>query len=344
MVFNIPLLRIQVGAFGFGCASIVALVLSFVCGVGGAQASALSVVASIKPVHSLVARVMDGVGAPVLLLKGASSPHHMTIKPSQAAALANADLIVMVGGGMAAGLDKAVAGVAPNVAVLRLSDVPGVRRLAAREAGDWAGEPDHHAHHDDHDEHRADHHADHHADRDHHDHGDFDPHLWLSPANAKAFVGTFAAKLAALDPANADRYAENARQTGLAIDEAQRDVTAALAGVPRRGYLVYHDAYGYFEQAFGLHPIGGVVAGVERAPGAKRILKLRQRMKGADVRCLFTETPQVPALANTLVRDTDVKLGVMDPLGRALPPGPDLYGTLLRDLAANYGACMTGAQ
>ncbi len=287
----------------------------------GAAWAAPQVVVSIPPLHSLTAAVMDGVGRPVLLLRGTRSPHDHSLRPSQAAALENADLVVWVGEGLEAFLGRALTGLAGRAEDLEVIEIEGLVLLANREVKTDPGHDDDHGH-------------------DHGHYGRIDPHLWLDPVNARLIAKALAARLATLDPANAVRYRTNATRLAVHLDALDLELGQALASVKGRRYLVYHDAYRYFARRYGLGGLGAVTLDAARKPGAGRLMELRRQIAESGVRCLFHE-PQFPAaLLTTLAEDHDVRAAELDPLGVDLDPGPVAYFTLLRRLAKSFRDCL----
>ena len=338
------------------------LALATAAFLGGAAAGpvagddGLRVVASIKPVHSLVSAVMAGVGEPHLIIRGRASPHTFTMRPSDAAALEDADIIFMVGDTMETALSGPVDSLAGDAPVVRLADTPGLVLRTIREGGAFE-DHDHgshgHADHDDHDD-EAMHHDDHDDDHghghghddhdepadDHADHGPYDMHVWLDPINGWTMARAIAGALSEVDPANAATYDANVdallqRLDGLTGDIAER--VAPARGVP---FIVFHDGYRYFEDRFGLSAAGSVVVSPERPPGARRIFQLRQRVEEMGVVCVFDEPQFDRRLVRTVVEGSDVRSGTVDPLGASIEDGPELYFTLLSNMAASFADCL----
>lgn len=288
--------------------------------------AAPSVVASVKPVHGLVAAVMQDVGEPRLLLRGGQSPHTYSLKPSDAAALETADLVVWVGPELESFLARPLRSLSEPGRIMRLTRLDEVRLLQARAGGVWEREAGHE-----------------------HGHGDeetdepgVDPHVWLDPDNAVAIVDAVAARLAAIDPANAAAYTANAERARAAITAADRDARTLLSPVRGAPYLVFHDAYQYFERHYGLNAAGAVAVTPDRPPGARRLYEIRERLGDLGVRCVFREPQFPPDLLRTVVDDMPVRVGILDPLGAALPPGPEFYPRLLRAMAQTLADCLSG--
>lgn len=304
-----------------------------------AWAEAPKVVVSIKPIHSLVASVMQGVGEPALLVRGGASPHTYTLKPSDAKSLSGADLVVWVGPEMEGFLEKPLSANAAKAKVLTLLTVPGMALLDARETGAW--EPHDHGH--DHDGHKAKEGAKDgakHGHDDEHEHDEVNTHLWLDPANARRIVTATADALAAKDPANAEAYRTNAERTVQSIDALDAELKAALAPVANKPFVVFHDAYQYFEARYNLSGVGSITVNPDRRPSAKRLSAIRAKIAGLEASCVFAEPQFEPALVRTVTEGTKARTGVLDPEGADLAEGVALYPTLMRNLAASLRACL----
>ncbi len=284
-----------------------------------------SVVVSIKPLHSLVAAIMQGVGKPYLLIKGASSPHTYSMRPSDAAELQGADLIFWAGPALEAFLEKPLASLTGDATPVALMNAPGVDLLPPRENGNF--EPE------DHDEE--------HADGDHHHDEEIDPHFWLDPENARAAARTIALTLSARDPQHAALYTQNAATLDkkiLSLEERLKESTAPLAGRP---FIVFHDAYQYFERRFAITATGSITVNPQAQPGAARIAQIEEKLKQLNTVCIFTEPQFAPRLVQTLTTENNVRSGELDPLGASIPEGPDMYEDLLVSLADALKSCLS---
>jgi zinc transport system substrate-binding protein len=288
-----------------------------------ARAEAPRVVASIKPVHSLVAAVMEGVATPALLVPGAASPHVYSLKPSDARKLAAARIVFWIGPMYEGFLVKPLAALGGATRVVTLAEAPGVVVLSAREGGMWEEHED---------AHEA---AGAHADAAHED-----GHLWLDIGNAKEIVAAAAAALVEADPEHAPQYQANSAQTTAALDALDARLGAQLTAVAGVPYIVFHDAYQYLELRYGLTAAGSVTVAPERKPGARRIEEIRAKIKDAHVACMFSEPQFEPALVRSIAGDTGVRTGVLDPIGADIPEGPALYGTMMERLAAALVKCL----
>jgi zinc transport system substrate-binding protein len=301
-------------------------------------------VVTIKPVHSLVAGVMAGIAEPTLLIDGAGSPHDHALKPSEARALAAADLVVWVGPEIEGFFIKPAKSLAKDTVVLTLLERSELTRLPARQGGAWSRHR-----HDDHDEKHGDEkHGDekHRKHEDKHGHGeaddDFDAHVWLDPANARAIVEVLAETLASMDPDNAAAYRANANRMSHELKAMEREIAGLIA--PSRGtpYVVFHDAYQYFEARFGMNAVGSISVSPDRRPSARRLVEIRHRIVEAGAECIFTEPQFPPRLAETAREGTPARLGVLDPLGVETKAGPSAYGEMMRGLALGLAACLEG--
>jgi zinc transport system substrate-binding protein len=325
-------------------------------------AGEIEVVASIKPVHSLVAGVMEGVGAPALLVKGASSPHDYSMRPSDARALAGAQVVFWVGEGLETFLTKPLAALAADATIVALSEAPGVELLPTREGGLWRehelgeADPDAHAEHEepgdeDHEQIRKaaaarDQRQQRAGPEDEHGHapGEFDMHLWLDPRSAEAMVGAVVAALSKADPENAATYQGNGRALRSELQELDVSLSARLAPVRDRPFVVFHDAYQYLENRYALNAVGAITVDPRRRPGARRLAEIQQRLAELDVACVFFEPQFEPALVDTVIEGTSAKKGVLDPLGADLDPGADQYLQLMGALAAAVIDCLGAAR
>lgn len=294
------------------------------------------VVATIQPIHSLVAAVMEGVGEPpTLLVRPGASPHAYQSRPSEAAALRGADLVVWVGGGLETFLAKAVGDLDGRTKVLELMAAPGVDLLPSREGGTWD---------DDHGGAHPDGEAAAHGPAEHGGDGARDAHLWLSPANARAIVRAVAVSLAGIDPARAGRYRANAEATAVRLDDLEDELAAQLAPVRGRPYVVLHDAYQYLEQAFGLRAVGSITVNPERQPGARRLAALRERLRRQGAVCVFGEPQQAAGtrLVATVAEGTGAGTGELDAEGGVrIEPGPEAYFALMRHNADALADCLS---
>jgi zinc transport system substrate-binding protein len=295
---------------------------------GAAPAPAPSVVATLLPLHSLAAGVMAGVGTPHLLVPPSASPHAYALAPSDAAALAGADLILWVDPALETFLTASLDRLANRTSVLRVSTVAGTIRLPRREGTLWAD--------DDH-EHEHDHEHDHeHVAED----GNFDPHPWLDPRNAIVWTRAIAAALSGLDPERAATYTANAEAQVASLERLDDELGARLAPLVGRPFLVSHDAFHYLEDRYGLSAVGAVSLALGRPAGVRHMVDLEHRLTDSGALCIFHEPDDGAPLAARLAEGTPIRLGVLDPLGRDQAPGAGHYAATLRAVADGLTACL----
>ena len=293
----------------------------------------IKVVASIKPIHSLASYLMDGVGKPDLIVDGYNSPHGFALKPSHAKMLQNADLIFWVGEDLETFLEKPLKSIAKKAEKIELMEIKGVKKLEFRERNIFEGHDDHG--HDDHKEHghKEDKHDDHHE----HAHGEHDPHIWLDPINAKAILSEMAEHLIEKDPNNASVYKANLKKAHNALDNLTKKVKSELKGDFKS--IVFHDAYQYFEKRFNVNVLGAFTVNTDVLPGAEQLAEIREIIEHEKVTCVFSEPQFNPDIIKAVAKDTNIKTGVIDPLGATLDPGKDLYFDLIRNMYASFKSC-----
>ena len=326
----------------------------FSAGAAAARAEAPSVVVSIKPIHSLVSAIMQGVGEPSLIVEGAASPHTYSLKPSNAAALQDADVIFWVGHGLEAFLEKPLESLGGKATVVELEDAPGLEKLPFREGGPFEahtheGEEGHdHAHeghsHDtdghDHAKEAEGHGHGEEAGHEGHEHGEFDMHLWLSPENARAIAAEAAKVLAEKDPANAETYNKNLASLNEKLVALDKELAETVAPIKDKPFIVFHDAYQYFEHHYGVLAAGSITVSPETLPGAERLTQIRDKVKTLGATCVFAEPQFEPKLVNVVIEGTPAKSGTLDPEAATLDPGPDLYFTLMKSIATSLRDCL----
>ena len=292
----------------------------------------IKVVTTIKPLHSLIANVMDGVGEPSLIIEGSTSPHSFTLKPSHAKLLEEANLIFWFGEGIETFMERPLESIVKNAEVVELMKVKSIKKLKFREESIFGDHDDH----DDHDDHAEEGHDDH-AEHEGHNHGEFDAHIWLDPINAKEMVHEIAHKLGDLDPANKDKYEANAEVTILALDKLIDDVSHDINKDAK--FVVFHDAYQYFEERFGLRAAGALTLNTNVLPGAKQIKEIQDVIKDKGINCIFSEPQFNPRIISTIAKDTNIKTGIFDPLGENLNADKSLYFKLITNLKNELKGC-----
>ena len=309
-----------------------------------------NVAADIAPIHSLVSRVMDSVGAPKLIVQSGASPHGYRLRPSEAKALQDADHVFWMGEELTPWLDSAIGTLASKASVTTLLDQQGVilhdfREGALFEAHDHSthGDDDHNDHddHDDHKDHKDhDDHDDHKDHDDHDDHGSHDPHAWLSPENAKLWLNIIASKLSVSDPENAATYFMNAAAGQAEIEAMIAEVKATLKPVQGGKFVVFHDAYQYFENDFDFYASGAISLGDSSDPSPARIEKVQKRIRDEGIQCVLAEPQFKKGLVATVMEGSDATASVIDPLGAELETGPKLYTRLIKNMAKTLRNCL----
>jgi zinc transport system substrate-binding protein len=292
-----------------GLASLVAIA-------GAARAEVPRVVTDIPPVHALVSQVMGGLGQPELLLERGASEHGFQLRPSQAAGLNDAGLVVWIGPELTPWLDRALASVPLEVSRLGLLDAPGTITQGYGE-GDHGHEGE--------------------------AHDGVDPHAWLKPANAAIWLMAIAGELGRLDPENAATYTANAVAAVQGVTALDAGVAAILAPVADQPVIVFHEAFGYFAAQYDIHLVGAIAAGDAAAPGAARIAALREMVVAGGAVCIFPEVQHDPVMVEQMVEGTVARIGApLDPLGSTLEPGAGLYAALMTGMAQTIADCVAG--
>ncbi len=346
-------------------------ILSFLTFFTSANAE-IKVVTSIKPIHSLASYLMEGVGSPDLIVDGYASPHGFALKPSHAKMLQEADLIFWVGEGLENFLEKPLKSIAKKAEKIELLEIKGLKKLKFREKNIFDEHHDHgheeeghdedghddHGHdedgHDDHG-HEEEGHDDHGHDEDGHDdhgheeeghddhgheghaHGEYDPHIWLDPANAKTILNEMVEHLIENDEKNASIYKSNLDKALKDIDKLISDVNSELN--QNISFIVFHDAYQYFENRFNVKVLGAFTVNTDVMPGAEQLSEIREIIEHDKVGCIFSEPQFNPDIINAVAKDMDIKTGVLDPLGATLDPGKGLYFKLIKNMSNSFKGC-----
>ena len=297
---------------------------------GAAYAETPQVAVDIAPVHSLVARVMDGIGKPDLIIQPGASPHEYSLRPSEASALQAADLVFWIGPDLTPWLTDTIGTLASDAVVTELMEADGTIELEFREGALF--EAHDHGDDDDHDEAESGHEG--------HDHGAHDPHAWLSPKNAMNWLNVIAGQLSAVDPDNAGAYFANAAAGRTEIKTLIGEVTATLDPVRGGQFIVFHDAYQYFEMDFDFPASGAISISDASDPSPARIAKIQARIAEQGIDCVLAEPQFNPGLVATVLDGTDAQTGILDPLGSDLELGPAFYPHLIRNLSNVLADCM----
>lgn len=297
---------------------------------GPAQSEPVKAVASIKPLHALVAGVMQGTGEPYLIVKGGASPHQYSLKPSDARALEQADIVFWMGEGLERFLQRPIDNLARKATHVSMLDTPGIAKLPYREDGPFEGHAHGNKSHD-----RSGHASD--------AHEGIDMHLWLDPGNAKAMVRHIAQMLSKASPENTTRYTENAAALTQRLDKLDAELQRILQPVHTRPFIVFHDSYQYFEKHYGLHPVGSITVNPEVPPGARRVKEISERIRKSGAVCVFAEPQFNPQRVRSMLSSTAARPGMLDPVGAELEPGTGLYFDLMRNLARSMRDCLAQA-
>ncbi|MEX0694005.1 MAG: zinc ABC transporter substrate-binding protein [Rhodospirillales bacterium] len=297
-----------------------------------ANADSPRIVASIKPVHSLVAMVTEGIAEPYLIVKGAHSPHGYAMRPSDAKALTDADVIFWIGPALETFLAKPLNALSSKARIVSLLDE----------------EPEAAAHHDKKHDHKHEKEHDHkhdqkHTESDGHDHGGIDPHVWLDPAHALEMVEHIAETMIEILPNEKARIMQNQARALASLKLLEADIRRTLAPYQHNHVVVLHEAYNHFTRHFGLEDFIALTVSPEHKPGPARVIEIRKEIAEHDVRCVFAE-PQFPdTYIRLLVEGTPARAATLDPVGATIEPGPALYPTLMKNMAASLKDCLSGA-
>ena len=354
----------------------------------------VKVVTTIKPVHSLVSGVMDGVSNPTLIIEGSNNPHNFSLKPSHAKMLEEADIVFWIGEDLESFMEKPLSSLAKDAVKISFMDLPSIKKLKFREKNifddhddhghdDHDGHEDEHEGHDDHDHdgHKEDDHDDHghddhdghedehegHDDHDHdghkeddhddhghddhdghedeheghddhgHHHGEFDAHIWLDPSNAIEMVLEISHELSEIDPDNAAKYEQNADKMVASLKNLISEVDSTIS--KDASFVVFHDAYQYFENRFGVSSAGALTLNPDVLPGAKQIDAIQDLIQDDNIKCIFSEPQYNPKIIETLAADMNISTGVMDPLGAFIDQGPEMYNQLILNIANSLKEC-----
>lgn len=281
------------------------------------------VVTSIKPVHALVAGVMQGADEPELLIEGGASPHDYSLRPSDVRNINQAQVVFWIGPVLESFLEKSLQS-ANQTRSIELMDTPGLTLLPIRKAGVWEADQHHKGEEDHHHEHE----------------GRYDAHIWLDPHNAIVMIRHIGTMLGEVDPAHRAQYEKNSADWIQRLKELDQELATQLTPVKDVPYFVFHDAYQYFEHRYELNALGAITVGPEQLPGARRVQEIRSRIRANQARCVFGEPQFEPSLIHTLIEGTPARQGVLDPLGARLPAGPEAYFQLLRNLADSLRDCL----
>ena len=294
----------------------------------------IKVVTSIKPIHSLVSYIMDGVSSPDVIVDGYNSPHGFTLKPSHAKMLQEADIVIYIGEGIENFLEKPLESISKKSAKFELLKQSGIKKLKFRERNIF----------EDHDEHGHDKkvkkdedHDDHGHGHDEHGHGEFDPHIWLDPMNAKIIIKKITNQLSKIDRKNSSIYKSNSKKALKEIDQLIEEVKKNVN--KKASVVVFHDAYQYFESRFNINIIGALTVNTDVLPGAEQLSEIREVIEHEKVKCILSEPQFNPEIIKTIAKDTNINTGILDPLGANLDKGKTLYFDLIKNISSSFKNC-----
>ncbi|WP_299687135.1 zinc ABC transporter substrate-binding protein [uncultured Vibrio sp.] len=271
--------------------------------------SANTILTSFKPIQMIVTELTQGVSEPDVLMNSNASPHDYALKPSDVSKVSSADMVIWFGPDLEAFLTKVISS---NDNVIEIASIPGIN---LREFGNVGHEG--------------------------HDHGSHDPHFWLGIEQVNVAAKYISARLIESDPDNAMAYQENLDSFLIALKEKQQSIHEQLAPVKDKGYYVFHDAYGYFEQEFELNNLGHFTVSPERKPGAKSLIAIKKALVRDNVQCVFSEPQFTPAVIETVTRGSNAKQGQLDPLGSEVEVKSGSYFDFLQQLTDSYTNCLS---
>ena len=309
----------------------------------------IKVVTTIKPLHSLISRIMETRGEPQLIIEGTNNPHTFVFKPSHAKMIEEADIVFWIGEDLEAFMEKPLNSLAKDTKKIGFMDSESIEKIEFREKNifdDHDGHEDEHEGHEDDDEgheddddhgHKDDDHDDDHKDAHAHAHGEFDPHIWLDPENAKEMVKIIRDELIKIDPEGQRQYSVNTAGATLELDNLINSVEKELS--KDISYIVFHDAYQYFENRFGVIPAGALTLNPDVLPGAKQIADIQDVINDKGIKCIFSEPQYNPKIIETIGNDMKISTGVMDPLGAYIDAGPSMYSDLINGIANSIKDC-----
>jgi zinc transport system substrate-binding protein len=279
----------------------------------GAQAE-INVVTTIRPLHSIVSNIMQGIGTPNLLMRSTVSPHDFTLKPSNIRTLNQADIIFWIGPSLETRLAKSIRNASKSARVVEILKSPNIKILEIRTTED--------AH--DHD----------------HNHDEADPHIWLNTQNAIAIASSVRSAMSELDPTKAGTYTKNFNEFVARMAQIQASISSNLKPVLKERFITYHDSAHYFEEEFGLDGRGAVTPSSEHRPGAKRISELRKLIKAKNITCIFSQPYNNQKILQSIAKRSQAKIATLDTIGHAMKPGPKLYEELMLNLSSSIHNCL----
>lgn len=311
------------------------------------------IITTIKPINALVSAVVGNTGKTISIIPADISPHEFKLKPSDAKILQDGNIIFYVSNHLESSITKVFENLPKNIKIINLIEETGIEHLAIRDNEAWERHDDHEKDakkHDDHDDHekdakKHDDHDDHekhakkHDDHDDHEKED-DVHIWLSPDNAIKIVKKVNKELNLFFPENAKIYNENSTKMINKISILKSELKKELSTIKDKPYIVFHDAYQYFEKDFGLNAVGSIALEDDVASSPKQISYIKNKIVNSNVSCVFQEPQFDSKLVKTVVEDTNAKVGTLDPLGVNIVGDEDFYLQLLRNMSKSLKKCL----
>ncbi len=314
----------------FKRAASIGIALAVIFGLAAPVLARDNIVVTIKPIHSLVTAITNGVNEPFLILRGQTSPHTYSLRPSDAKKLRDAKVVFWIGEELERFLVKPLKTLGQQAKVVTLSRAPGLTRLEFRKAKQFKSVKSATKRHD------QDHHHGHH-------HGNVDQHFWLDPMNAVTFSHEIESTLKTVDPKNMRIYEDNAKQLRRRLNRLHRKIASKIKPLRHGRFYVFHDAYQYFERRFGLSASGAIIFHPDIPLSAKRVSQIQGGIKKAGAICIFSEPQFNPKTVNLLTRGTKARLATLDPIGSALTAGPDLYFQVMESISTSFKKCLSDA-
>lgn len=271
-----------------------------------------TILTSIKPIQMITHELTLGVTEPEVLLSANASPHDYALRPSDVKTIRHSSLVIWFGKDLEPFLEKVLS---QQDNVLTLSEIPD---LKLRSYGDEGHDHQH----------------------DGHNHGTHDPHFWLGVEQVEQVAKAITQALVASDVTHKDIYNTNLSNFINSLHQTDKDIAAKLDQVKHKPYYVFHDAYDYFEQHYGLNNIGHFTVSPDRKPGAKTLIAIRKALAANEAKCVFSEPQFQPAVIESVVRGSDAQTGVLDPLGVDIPVAKGSYFTFLHSMSDSFYSCL----
>mgnify|MGYP001131854858 FL=1 len=306
------------------------------------------VVSTIQPINSLVNAVIGNTGKTISLIPAKASPHEYKLKPSDTKKLQNANIIFFVSDHLETSVTRVFKNLPKNIKIINLMEDAGIKHLAIRDNEAWERHDHHHRHgdHDDYDkhvkkddDHDHDKHSKKHDDHDDHEKED-DVHIWLSPDNAVKIIKKINKELSLFFPENAKTYNQNANQMIKKINQLKVELKKELLGIKDEPFIVFHDAYQYFETSFDLNAVGSVALEGDIASSPKQISFIKDKIVKLKASCVFQEPQFDSKLVKIVVEGTNAQIGTLDPLGVNIKSGENFYLQLLKNMAKSLKDCL----